>query len=44
MSQFDSYNRTGRIYNPLVQLVNFPNDPCTGSATRCRKCWKPSSH
>ena len=27
-------NRTSKIYNPIVQLVNFPNYPCTGSATR----------
>lgn len=26
--------RSGRIYNPIVQLVNFPNDPCTGASTR----------
>ena len=26
-------DRYGRIYNPIVQLVNFPNDPCTGSDT-----------
>ena len=26
--------RHSRIYNPIVQLVNFPNDPCTGSSTR----------
>ena len=26
-------DRYGRIYNPIIQLVNFPNDPCTGSTT-----------
>merc|ERR1719232_136583 len=26
-------NRTSKIYNPIVKLVNFPNYPCTGSAT-----------
>ena len=30
-------NRTSRIYNPIVQLVNFPNDACIGSATRLPK-------
>ena len=28
-----THHRYGRIYNPIVQLVNFPNDPCTGYAT-----------
>ena len=27
-------NRTSRLYNPIVQLVNFPNHPCSGSSTR----------
>ena len=27
-------NRTGRLYNPLVSVVAFANDPCTGAATR----------
>ena len=27
-------NRTSKLYNPIVQLVNFPNFPCTGTATR----------
>jgi len=32
---FQSYNsnKTGRILNPLIQVVSFPNDPCTGSST-----------
>merc|ERR1712117_347155 len=25
--------RNTRLYNPIVQLVSFPNDPCTGSVT-----------
>ena len=27
-------NRTGKLYNPLVSVVAFANDPCTGAATR----------
>ena len=30
-------NRTSRLYNPIVQLVNFPNHPCSGSSTRYKK-------
>ena len=35
---FNQTIRTKRLYNPLVQLVSFPNDPCTGSVTRWK--WK----
>jgi len=28
-----SSNRTSRLYNPIIQVVNFPNDPCIGSST-----------
>jgi len=35
-------NRTSRIYNPIVQLVNFPNDACIGSATSLTGiCYSP---
>ena len=33
-SDLDAVNRTSKLYNPIVQLVNFPNFPCTGTATR----------
>ena len=33
-SQDVPVNRTSKLYNPIVQLVNFPNYPCTGSSTR----------
>ena len=26
-------NRSSRLYNPIFNLVNFPNDPCIGSST-----------
>jgi len=25
--------RAGRVLNPLIQVITFPNDPCTGSST-----------
>ena len=31
-----SSNRTSRLYNPIIQVVNFPNDPCIGSSTRSK--------
>ena len=33
-SDLDAVNRTSKLYNPIVQFVNFPNFPCTGTATR----------
>ena len=29
-----SNKKTARYFNPLVSVVNFPNDPCTGVTTK----------
>ena len=29
-----SSKKTARYFNPLVSVVNFPNDPCTGVTTK----------
>ena len=42
VADLNSTLRAGRIYNPIVQLVNFPNDPCTGASTSLTGiCYSP---